>query len=58
MISLTPDCDDDGETAAGGRLAHLLTLLVGIYELMTGSGECAGGGDEVVRRGIIGSRSV
>lgn len=27
MTSLTPDCDDDGETAAGGRLAHLLTLL-------------------------------
>ena len=23
-------CDDDGEAAAGGRLAHLLTLLVRI----------------------------
>ena len=22
------DCDDDGETAAGGRLAHLLSMLV------------------------------
>lgn len=24
------DCDDDGEAAAGGRLAHLLNLLVRI----------------------------
>ena len=58
MTSLTPDCDDDGETAAGGRLAHLLTLLVGIYALMTGSGKRAGGSDAVVRRGVIGSRSI
>lgn len=24
----SPDNDDDGETAAGGRLAHLLQILV------------------------------
>ena len=26
----SPDNDDDGETAAGGRLAHLLQILVGL----------------------------
>jgi hypothetical protein len=25
------DNDDDGESAAGGRLAHLLQILVGIF---------------------------
>lgn len=27
-LSITADNDDDGETAAGGRLAHLLQILV------------------------------
>lgn len=27
-LYLLNDCDDDGEAAAGGRLAHLLFLLV------------------------------
>jgi len=26
-VELTADCDDDGESAAGGRLAHLLEIL-------------------------------
>lgn len=55
---LTADCDDDGETAAGGRLAHLLTLLVCIYELMAGSGERLGGSDPMVWWGAIGTRSI
>lgn len=31
--TLHRDCDDDGESAAGGRLAHLLDLLVSTYHL-------------------------
>ncbi|WFD31634.1 hypothetical protein MSPP1_002673 [Malassezia sp. CBS 17886] len=31
------DCDDDGETAAGGRLAHLLSLLVRGRSAMDGA---------------------
>ena len=34
---LTPtDNDDDGETAAGGRLAHLLQILVGVLSRTPG----------------------
>ncbi len=29
---LTTDNDDDGETAAGGRLAHLLQILVSLIQ--------------------------
>lgn len=28
ITALIIDCDDDGEAAAGGRLAHLLALMV------------------------------
>lgn len=35
MLNINIDCDDDGETAAGGRLAHLLSLLVCVRCLTT-----------------------
>ena len=31
MIEYREDNDDDGETAAGGRVAHLLQILVCTY---------------------------
>jgi len=31
MIEYREDNDDDGETAAGGRIAHLLQILVCSY---------------------------
>lgn len=43
------DCDDDGETAAGGRLAHLLSLLVRIH-LTPGIKKCISCGHALVRR--------
>lgn len=54
------DCDDDGETAAGGRLLHLLTVCIFNYSTKNltnfiddGCMECHSGGKSVVWRHFI-----
>lgn len=67
--ALYVDNDDDGETAAGGRLAHLLQILVrscwmqfayklNVLTLLVGRRECIGGGYTILWRNPLGARSI
>lgn len=33
--SFLQDCEDDGETAAGGRLLHLLQVIISLSQILT-----------------------